>query len=159
MLSIYDVLVLAYMAIHRAFAACYQFIMHSRNWNGKRNFVHLMQFRSLDQLHYGVSLIPILQIIMKQKGNFLQKILQQRSQNWNCDSAPTWIKISRFESFSKDLWCNRITFDTLRAQQGYNGILYYLLILWSFPQITIVVIFLTISGHTACYLQQWYIRC
>ena len=48
MLSIYDVLVLAYMAIHRAFAACYQFIMHSRNWNGKRNFVHLMQFRSLD---------------------------------------------------------------------------------------------------------------
>jgi hypothetical protein len=48
MLSIYDVLVLAYMAINRAFAACYQFIMHSRNWNGKRTFVHLMQFRSLD---------------------------------------------------------------------------------------------------------------
>jgi len=48
MVSIYDVLVLANMAINRAFAACYQFIMHLRNWNGKRTFVHLMQFRSLD---------------------------------------------------------------------------------------------------------------
>ena len=52
-------------------------------------------------------------------------------------------------AYNVSLWCYRITNVTFCAQQGYNGILQYLLTVWSFPQITIVVIFLPISGHTA----------
>ena len=146
-------------AIHRAFAACYQFIMHSRNWNGKRNFVHVMQFRSLD-VYSEFKSVALRGISNSNTSNhhetkrkFLQKIFQQRSQNWNGDSARTW---NCFKYLGLHLWT--MIYGVI-AQQGYNGLLYYFLIIWSFPQMTIAVIFLTISGHTACYLQQWYIRC
>ena len=132
--------------------------------NGKINFVHLMQFRSLDVYSESksVALRGISNSNTSNHHETKRKLFAKdfaatiaKLKLWQC----TWISISRFESLSNDLWCNRIAFDTLRAQQGYNGILYYLLIIWSFSQIKIVVIFLTISGHTACYLQQWYIRC